>query len=359
MQVNRKKGFTLIELLVVIAIIALLIGILLPALGKARQAARRLKDQTQVRGILQGLVTYASNHSDSYPLPSRTDRGNNTLMAAAGTSPAAKDLTRHIFSIIVFDGTIAPEMCVSPSEPNGAYQEYSLYEFDTPSAITQMDRAELALWDPAFVATPLDNSTNSDSASLFSYTENPATQGIGAFSYAHTPPFGKRKAMWSNTFVATEATLGNRGPVYEQDGSADDAQWVLFDDGGDSGDGTDPVGLASQTLLTHGSRTSWDGNIGFNDNHVAFANRPDPESLITTFNGITTPENKSHADNVFANEDDLTRELADDPASASEYQLVGSNTPSYDNRNAFLKQYYKITATAGSNQTLSISPYFD
>ena len=66
---KNRKAFTLIELLVVIAIIALLIGILLPALGKARQSARQLKDSTQVRGLHQGCVTWAQNNADDFPLP--------------------------------------------------------------------------------------------------------------------------------------------------------------------------------------------------------------------------------------------------------------------------------------------------
>lgn len=71
-----KRGFTLIELLVVIAVIALLVGILLPALGQARRAAKAIACQANLRGIGQGLVLYNYDHRELV-IPSYNMTGTN------------------------------------------------------------------------------------------------------------------------------------------------------------------------------------------------------------------------------------------------------------------------------------------
>lgn len=63
----KRRAFTLIELLVVVSIIALLVSILMPALGRARQQTMKMKCQTQMRAIGQAFVGYMSEKRGFFP----------------------------------------------------------------------------------------------------------------------------------------------------------------------------------------------------------------------------------------------------------------------------------------------------
>ncbi|MBX3385983.1 MAG: type II secretion system protein [Phycisphaeraceae bacterium] len=73
---SEARGFTLIELLVVIAIIMVLISLLMPALGKSRDAARRVICLTNHQQIATALTTYTTANKDLAPREGTVDRDN-------------------------------------------------------------------------------------------------------------------------------------------------------------------------------------------------------------------------------------------------------------------------------------------
>ena len=66
-QMPKRRAFTLVELLVVIGIISLLIGILLPALNKARESARQVQCLSNMRQISVAIISFANEHNGLMP----------------------------------------------------------------------------------------------------------------------------------------------------------------------------------------------------------------------------------------------------------------------------------------------------
>jgi len=90
MQPNRRPGlrpaFTLIELMIVIAILGVLVGLLMPALGKARESARRATCLSNLRQVHQSFLLFAEENEGRVPIGYRIGKKQFNSMIYSGTS---------------------------------------------------------------------------------------------------------------------------------------------------------------------------------------------------------------------------------------------------------------------------------
>ena len=227
---QKRNAFTLIELLVVISIIALLIGILLPALGAARQTARQLQSNTNVRGIHQSMV-----------ILSQKNKTSSTNGQYVGLSPTGEPLSSSDLVAMYPDVVAYPTSSASGSHPGVRF----------------MIAIEESAFSPDLVVNPLETSSRinviqPNASGQYDYS---VQSGYGFYSYAllEIGQGWERRRAWSDTLNSSAAMISDR----------------LIDDytGGGS-----LVGDNKASHTTSRDDPAWRGSLGWNDNHVETAN---------------------------------------------------------------------------------------
>lgn len=193
----RKKGFTLVELLVVIAIIALLMGILMPALARVRQLAFRMTCGTNLAGIGKAMLIYANDYEDELP---KAGARNNTWTNSVGGQGSATGWVqprRHdaygtninnsvdgsvsasssLYLLVRF-AEVTPKSFVCKGESDT--KEFKLSEWDVDPSLELVEVWDFGYWKD-------DNSMNQAKFCSYGYQ---VPFGSYALTVAHEPTMG-------------------------------------------------------------------------------------------------------------------------------------------------------------------------
>ncbi|MFA5148621.1 MAG: DUF1559 domain-containing protein [Candidatus Omnitrophota bacterium] len=121
---NNKEGFTLIELLVVMAIIIILAGLLMPALGRAREQARKTTCANNLKQIGTALVMYTADNNEKYPpatmaVLSSALRASPTYIDDVGVFTCPSGTAPYVYAVEATNGMASTVVIVTCSNHGG------------------------------------------------------------------------------------------------------------------------------------------------------------------------------------------------------------------------------------------------
>ena len=215
MMSRRSRAFTLIELLVVVSIIALLVAILLPALGRARKQARQVVCASQLRQIGLFLEYYCDDHKNFYPQPYSLNypwSGCNQDI----DSPADQTPNAGLLGIIPY-----------------------IFGKDDAKASSDVGRMDI-LWCPSGAqkySDELVGSWRGSAYATFGYTQYAGYSGA-------TCAIGTNNGMVQKYWQALEHCPGKNIPHVGSDGARSNGSWITVTDinfAGFSARGTGPL----------------------------------------------------------------------------------------------------------------------
>lgn len=133
----RRKAFTLMELLVVIGIISMLMGILLPSLGKARQQGQRIFCLNNLRQMAIAAQTYAQTYDDYYPVAQYKQKKDSVKFEYCWDFTTVTDLAtgqKEVVPGLLWQGMTIERIQQCPSftrASNATGDPYSGYNYNT------------------------------------------------------------------------------------------------------------------------------------------------------------------------------------------------------------------------------------
>ncbi|GAB4551675.1 MAG: hypothetical protein Tsb0013_13810 [Phycisphaerales bacterium] len=169
MQHRSKHAFTLVELLVVIAIIALLIGVLLPVLGKAQQASRTSASGSNLRQLGMGIEMYRSDYDRELP-QARVDGAGELVERPNGDNIGA-----------LFGGKLGTLPALGIDRIGAERRPLNPYVWD--SAVPPDDSPGAADFEMDIFEDPSDRGTQSPQLAFFPDVDRSSTYDLLGTSY--------------------------------------------------------------------------------------------------------------------------------------------------------------------------------